>query len=174
MKANPDRICRHLHIPLQSGSQEILKQMDRKYSKKNFEEKINKITKELPDLTLTTDIITGFPGEAYEHHKETCEFVKKLPFTGFHIFRYSDRQGTKAYQLKNKVLQADIKDRSKDLFEIDLIKRRKFLNNNLGANRKAVKIGNNKALTDNYIIIETDTSKISGIFETQITENSKI
>ncbi|MDR2457343.1 MAG: MiaB/RimO family radical SAM methylthiotransferase [Clostridiales Family XIII bacterium] len=174
MKENPDKICRHLHIPLQSGSQEILKQMNRKYSKKTFEEKINKIIKELPDLALTTDIITGFPGETYKHHKETCEFVKKLPFVGFHIFRYSDRQGTKAYQLKSKVPQVDIKNRSKDLFEIDLIKRKTFLDNNLGINRKAVKIGKSKALTDNYILVETDTSKISGVFETKITKNSKI
>jgi threonylcarbamoyladenosine tRNA methylthiotransferase MtaB len=174
MKENPDKICRHLHIPLQSGSQEILKHMNRKYSKKTFEEKINKIIKELPDLALTTDVITGFPQEAYEHHKETCEFVKKLPFAGFHIFRYSDRQGTKAYQLKNKVSQSDIKNRSKDLFEIDLTKRKNFLNNNLGINRKAVKIGKSRALTDNYIIVETDTSKTSGIFEIKITKNSKI
>jgi threonylcarbamoyladenosine tRNA methylthiotransferase MtaB len=174
MKANPGKICRHLHIPLQSGSQEILKQMSRKYSKNFFEEKINTITKELPDLALTTDIITGFPGETCKHHKETCEFVKRLPFAGFHIFRYSDRLGTKSYQLKNKVLQADIKNRAKDLFEIDLNKRKAFLNSNLGTNRKAVKIGITKALTDNYIVVETDTSKISGVFEIKITKNSKI
>jgi threonylcarbamoyladenosine tRNA methylthiotransferase MtaB len=174
MKENPDKICRHLHIPLQSGSQEILKQMNRKYSKEIFAEKINKIIKELPDLAITSDIITGFPQETCEHHKETCEFVKKLPFAGFHIFRYSDRQGTKAYQLKNKVPQSDIKNRSKDLFEIDLIKRKAFLNNNFEINRKAVKIGKSKALTDNYIVVETDTSKTSGIFEIKIAKNSKI
>jgi threonylcarbamoyladenosine tRNA methylthiotransferase MtaB len=174
MKENPDKICRHLHIPLQSGSQEVLKQMNRKYSKKTFKEKISKIIRDLPDLALTTDIITGFPGETCKHHKETCEFVRKLPFAGFHIFRYSDREGTKAYQLKNKVPQPEIKNRSKDLFEIDSIKRKTFLNNNLGMNRKAIKIGKSKALTDNYILVETDTSKISGVFEAKITKNSKI
>jgi threonylcarbamoyladenosine tRNA methylthiotransferase MtaB len=61
MKANPNKICRHLHIPLQSGSEEILKQMNRKYSKNYFEEKTSEIIKNLPDLSLTTDIITGFP-----------------------------------------------------------------------------------------------------------------
>ena len=174
MKANPNKICRHLHIPLQSGSEEILKQMNRKYSKNYFEEKTAEIIKKLPDLALTTDIITGFPGETEEHYKETCEFVKKLPFSGFHIFRYSDREGTKAFQFKNKIPSDEIKKRSKDLLEIDLIKRKIFLTKNLGTKRKAVKIGTNKLLTDNYIIVETNTSKISGIFEIKITENSKI
>lgn len=174
MKANPNKICRHLHIPLQSGSEEILKQMNRKYSKNYFEEKTAEIIKKLPDLALTTDIITGFPGETEEHYKETCEFVKKLPFSGFHIFRYSDREGTKAFQFKNKVPSDEIKKRSKDLFEIDLIKRKVFLTKNLGTKRKAVKIGTNKLLTDNYIVVEMNTSKISGIFEIKITENSKI
>jgi threonylcarbamoyladenosine tRNA methylthiotransferase MtaB len=77
----------------------------------------------LPDLSLTTDIITGFPWETKDHHKETCEFVKKLPFSGFHIFRYSDRKGTEAFQFKNKVPCDEIKKRSKDLFEIGLIKK---------------------------------------------------
>ncbi|MDR3307093.1 MAG: MiaB/RimO family radical SAM methylthiotransferase [Endomicrobium sp.] len=174
MKTNPNKICRHLHIPLQSGSEKILKEMNRKYSKKNFEEKTLEIIKALPDLALTTDIIAGFPGETEKHHKETCEFVKKLPFAGFHIFRYSDREGTKASQFKNKVPSTEIKNRSKDLFEIDLIKRKIFLSNNLKTKRKAVKIGVNKALTDNYIRVETDAPKISKIFETKITENSKI
>jgi threonylcarbamoyladenosine tRNA methylthiotransferase MtaB len=174
IKANPNKICRHLHIPLQSGSEKILKQMNRKYSKNYFEEKTSEIIKKLPDLALTTDIITGFPGETEEQHKETCEFVKKLPFSGFHIFRYSDREGTKASQFKNKVPSGEIKKRSKDLFEIDLIKRKVFLTKNLGTKRKAVKIGTNKLLTDNCIIIKTNTSKISGIFEIEIIENSKI
>jgi threonylcarbamoyladenosine tRNA methylthiotransferase MtaB len=168
MNGNSDKICHHLHIPLQSGSQEILKQMNRKYTTKNFEEKITQIFKKLPDLSLTTDIITGFPGETDVNHKETCEFVKKLPFSGFHIFSYSDRQGTKACELKNKVPAIEIKNRSKDLFKIDLDKKRKFLNRNLGTKRKAVKIGLDKALTDNYITVKTDVSKNSGIFEIEI------
>ncbi|MDR2399342.1 MAG: MiaB/RimO family radical SAM methylthiotransferase [Endomicrobium sp.] len=168
MNENPDKICRHLHIPLQSGSQEILKQMNRKYTAKNFEEKITQIFKELPDLCLTTDIITGFPGETDVNHKETCEFVKKLPFAGFHIFSYSDRQGTKACELKNKVPAIEINNRSKDLFKIDLDKKRKFLNRNLGTKRKAVKIGLDKALTDNYITVKRCVSKNSGIFEIEV------
>ncbi|MDR0977735.1 MAG: MiaB/RimO family radical SAM methylthiotransferase [Endomicrobium sp.] len=174
MEANSDKICRHLHIPLQSGSQRVLKLMNRKYSKEKFKEKTDEIIKILPDLALTTDIITGFPGESRDDHEETCEFVKQIPFAGFHIFRYSDREGTKAYKFENKVPPAEIKKRSKDLFKINTMKKRNFLIANLGTKRKAVRIGLDKALTDNYITVNKNISKIPGIFEIQISENSKI
>ena len=191
IKINTEKICRHLHIPLQSGSNEILKQMNRKYSTKTFEEKINKIVQILPDLALTTDIITGFPGETEKHHKETCDFIKRILFARFHIFRYSDRQGTKASAFKNKVPTNEIKNRAKHLLEIDSVKRRDFLNKNVGTKRKAVKIGKDKALTDNYIIVKrqsevwdakygiknklpVDEKQQSGIFEIEITGTSEI
>ncbi|GHT58982.1 tRNA (N(6)-L-threonylcarbamoyladenosine(37)-C(2))-methylthiotransferase MtaB [Endomicrobiia bacterium] len=179
IKQNPDKICCHLHIPLQSGSDEILRQMNRKYSSKDFEKKINKIMQILPDLTLTTDIITGFPGETEKYHKETCKFVKRIPFAKVHIFRYSDRAGTKASMFTNKVFANEIKNRSKDLFEIDYIKRKDFLNKNIGKKRKAVKIaiGKNIVLTDNYITVPIEREKlnqINGIFEVEITDKSEI
>ncbi|MDR0800658.1 MAG: MiaB/RimO family radical SAM methylthiotransferase [Endomicrobium sp.] len=191
VKINTEKICRHLHIPLQSGSDEILKLMNRMYSTKTFEEKINKIARILPDLALTTDIITGFPGETEKHHRETCDFIKQILFARFHIFRYSDRQGTKASTFKNKVPINEIKNRAKDLFEIDSAKRRDFLNKNIGTKRKAVKIGKDKALTDNYIIVKRQSAvwnvkceiknkvtvnekQQSGIFEVEITDTSEI
>jgi threonylcarbamoyladenosine tRNA methylthiotransferase MtaB len=190
IETNTEKICRHLHIPLQSGSDEILKQMNRNYSTKEFEKKINKIMRILPDLALTTDIITGFPGETEKHHKETCDFVKQILFARFHIFRYSDRQGTKASTFENKVPTNEIKNRSKDILKIDSIKRKDFLNKNIGTKRKAVKTGKNKALTDNYITVKQQTEawnveceimkasgnkkKQSGIFEVEITDTSEI
>ncbi|GHT38989.1 tRNA (N(6)-L-threonylcarbamoyladenosine(37)-C(2))-methylthiotransferase MtaB [Endomicrobiia bacterium] len=179
IKQNPDKICCHLHIPLQSGSDEILRQMNRKYSSKDFEKKINKIMQILPDLTLATDIITGFPGETKKYHKETCKFVKRIPFAKVHIFRYSDRTGTKASMFTNKVFANEIKNRSKDLFEIDYIKRKDFLNKNIGKKRKAVKIaiGKNIVLTDNYITVPMKREKlnqVNGIFEVEITDKSEI
>lgn len=203
IRVNPEKICRHLHIPLQSGSDEILKQMNRKYSSKKFEKKINKIMQILPDLALTTDIITGFPNETKEHHKATCDIIKRILFAGLHIFRYSDREGTKASAIKNKVHINEIKNRSKELFEIDSEKRKIFLRKNIGTKRNAVKIGEHKALTDNYIKVEIQQSKDNnskicstskclnttihtnynqyssqsfkkGIFEIEITETAKI
>ncbi|MDR0617373.1 MAG: MiaB/RimO family radical SAM methylthiotransferase [Endomicrobium sp.] len=175
MQNYPEKICHHLHIPLQSGNDDILKYMNRKYLTKTFEEKIKHITNILPDLALTTDIITGFPGENQEHHKETCNFIKQNPFSRLHVFRYSDRSGTKASSLINKVPQNIIKSQAKDLFEIDLEKRKEFINKNIGKKRKTVKIGENKVLTDNYITIITDTTKINKkFFEVIVPENAEI
>ncbi|MDR1721273.1 MAG: MiaB/RimO family radical SAM methylthiotransferase [Endomicrobium sp.] len=154
IKENPEKICCHLHIPLQSGSDKILKQMNRKYSAKEFEKKINKMVEVLPDLALTTDVITGFPNETKKNHKATCNFIKRLPFTRLHIFRYSDRQGTKASTFKNKVCANEIKNRSQELSKIDFEKRKIFLKKYIGTKRKAVKVGEYKALTDNYIKVE--------------------
>jgi threonylcarbamoyladenosine tRNA methylthiotransferase MtaB len=174
MKISSDKICRHLHIPLQSGCDEILKQMNRKYSTKEFEEKVSRLLTSLPDLALTTDIITGFPGETEKHHKETCDFITKTPFARFHIFRYSDREGTKASMFENKVPANEIKNRSKDLFEIDFVKRKDFLKKNIGSIRKAVKISADKVLTDNYITIEQQTKMEDGIFEVKISDISEM
>ena len=175
MWTNPEKICCHLHIPLQSGSDEILKQMNRKYLTREFEKKVDTLTLALPDLALTTDIIIGFPGETEKHHKETCDFVAKTPFTRFHVFRYSDRQGTEASMFENKVPTSAIKTRSKDLFEIDSKKRKDFLNRYIGKKRNAVKIGKDKALTDNYITVQRQSGQIYNyIFEIEITDTSYV
>ena len=173
MKEYPDKICRHLHIPLQYGSDEILKSMNRHYDTASFEKKVKSIISEFPELALTSDIITGFPGETQKHHKETCDFIKKMPFARFHIFRYSDREKTKASTFEGKVPPDKIKSRSHDLFEIDAAKRAEFLNKNTGKKRMAVSIGSNKALTDNYITVKIPEKK-PGIFEVTVSEDSEI
>ena len=173
MKKNPDKICRHLHIPLQSGSDEILKLMNRHYTTAEFAEKVKNIITEFPELALTSDIITGFPGETQRHHKETCDFIKRMPFARFHIFRYSDRDGTKASAFEGKVQADEIKSRSNDLFEIDAVKRAGFLSKNIGKKRPAVSIGKNKALTGNYITVKIPERKC-GIFTLTVTQESEI
>ena len=176
MKENPDKICAHLHIPLQSGSDDILKLMNRKYLAKNYADKVVKILKEFPNLALTADIITGFPGETEQHHKETCDFLKSLAFSRLHIFRYSDRPGTKASEFANKVPPEILKQRSEELFEIDKQKRKEFLKKNFGKKRKAVMIGKNKALSDNYIesgVLKLE-QRVKGIIEITINEHCKI
>ncbi|AKL98185.1 MiaB/RimO family radical SAM methylthiotransferase [Endomicrobium proavitum] len=174
MKNNPDKICRHLHVPLQSGSDEVLKKMNRKYFTKDYTEKINNILKQLPNLALTTDIITGFPGETNKHHNETLKFVKQTQFARFHIFRYSDRTGTKASQFENKISPAEVKARSEELFSADAQKRKEFLQKNIGKKRKAVRVGKNKVLTDNYIERQMSAETSEKIFEIIIDENCKI
>lgn len=95
-----DKICRHIHLPLQSGSSRILKAMNRRYTKEQYLELALKIRKELPDTAITTDIIVGFPGETTEDVDETIDVIRKVGFEGAFTFIYSPRRGTIASKLK--------------------------------------------------------------------------
>ncbi|MDR0915220.1 MAG: radical SAM protein [Endomicrobium sp.] len=172
----PTKICRHLHIPLQSGSNDILKAMNRQYSTKDFIVRINSIFNKIPDLTLTTDIITGFPGETNQHHNETCNFIDNIKFAKLNIFKYSDRHITQASLFPNKVNTDSINKRAKELMALNIIKKARFIKYNIGLTRSAVQIGNNKALTDNYIITDMaqSHSTTSGIFNVVIKNTSTI
>ncbi|RYL91571.1 tRNA (N(6)-L-threonylcarbamoyladenosine(37)-C(2))-methylthiotransferase MtaB [Sporolactobacillus sp. THM7-4] len=96
-------IARHLHIPLQSGSDGVLKRMRRKYTTAFFEEKIESLRKALPDFALTSDVIVGFPGETEEEFEETYHFISRLKFSELHVFPYSQRTGTPAAQMPDQV-----------------------------------------------------------------------
>ena len=96
-------MAKHLHIPLQSGSDTILKSMNRLYNVNSFVEKISHIRKEIPDISITTDLILGFPGETDEYFKETLDTLNKIKFTKIHTFPYSKRSGTKAASMPNQV-----------------------------------------------------------------------
>ena len=92
-----DRIASHLHMPLQSGDDEILESMNRPYRNRDFREKINELTAECEGISIGTDIIVGFPGETDRHFKNTYEFVSQLPLAYFHVFSFSRRPGTQAW-----------------------------------------------------------------------------
>ena len=108
----------HMHIPLQSGSDEILKLMNRKYDKKYFINKIEKIRKIRPNISITTDIIVGFPGETDELFNETIDTVEKIRFSKIHVFPFSLRKGTKAEELPNHIDDVTKKVRVKKLIDI--------------------------------------------------------
>ena len=101
--AKEGRICRHLHIPLQSGSNKILKLMNRKYSMFDYEALIKKIKKSVEDINITTDIIVGFPSEADEDFQDSVDAVKKMLFGKVHVFSYSVRPKTMAAEMDDKV-----------------------------------------------------------------------
>lgn len=105
------KICRHLHLPLQSGSTEILKKMNRHYTKEQYLELAQKIRREIPDISLTTDIIVGFPGETEEDFLETMDVVEKVRYDSAFTFIYSKRTGTPAAAMENQVSPADVKNR---------------------------------------------------------------
>ncbi len=115
---NSNIIVDHLHIPLQAGSNEILKSMNRKYDLKYFEDKIAEIRSIRPDISITTDIIVGFPGETEELFKETLNTVKRINFSKVHVFPYSERKGTKSERLPNKIPSNIKKDYVKRLIEL--------------------------------------------------------
>ena len=99
---NRSNIAKHLHIPLQAGSDEILRRMNRKYTSSEFVEKIKKIREEIPDVGITTDIIVGFPGETDKDFQDTCRVAREC-FDQIHVFPYSAREGTPAAKFPNQV-----------------------------------------------------------------------
>ena len=111
-------IVDHIHIPLQSGSDEILKLMNRKYDKKYFIDKIEEIRKIRPNISITTDVIVGFPSETPELFEETIDTIKKVNFSKIHVFPFSLRKGTKAFYIPNHVDEKTKKERTKRLIEI--------------------------------------------------------
>lgn len=105
-----DKICNHIHLPFQSGNNEILKRMNRNYTKEHYLSLIEKIKKEVPNIAITTDIIVGFPGETLEQVEDTIDVVKKVGFSGAFTFIYSKRTGTPAAKIKEQVDEKIIKE----------------------------------------------------------------
>lgn len=127
-----NKACDHFHLSLQSGSDDVLKAMNRKYDTAMFKEKIDLIREVFPNAGLTTDIIVGFPGETEENHKATMDFVKEIKFAKTHLFKYSQRDGTRAAAMKGQINGNIKKDRLKDLEAIENINREQFLENQIG------------------------------------------
>lgn len=115
---NNNKFISHLHIPLQAGSDHILKLMNRRYDKKYFKKLVDKIRENRNDISLTTDVIVGFPGETEEDFKETLDFCEKIGFTKIHVFPYSDRSGTVASRMKDKIPGNIKKDRVRRLIDL--------------------------------------------------------
>ncbi len=114
------KIVNHLHIPLQAGSDHVLKLMNRKYDLEYYENKINQIRNIRKDIAITTDVIVGFPGETEEDFEDTLSFVKKIDFSGGHVFPFSSRNGTPAAKMKGQLTKHEKHERCKKL--IDLFK----------------------------------------------------
>ena len=153
----------HMHIPLQSGSDKILKLMNRKYNKNEFLDKIKNLRNIRKDISITTDIITGFPNETEEDFKEMVEFIKKINFTKLHVFPYSRREGTKADLFKNQIDDKIKKDRVKILLnlskELENNYMNKYINKEVIFIPEVYKDGFIKGHTGNYLSIKTKGTK---------------
>lgn len=162
MKDNPVRVCRHFHLPMQSGSDRILKKMKRPYTAEEFRRIIGSIRGVLPDAGISTDIIVGFPGETDADFKDTYILAKSLKLSRLHVFRYSKRDGTFAAGLKETVPLEKIKARAVALRELDIELQSAFWKSFVGDIRHAVlEGGKNTLLTDNYIRLGTDVKNAS-------------
>lgn len=128
-------LCNHLHIPLQAGSDKILKLMNRKYDKNYFRNELAKIRKVRPDIAITTDIIVGFPDETDEDFNDTLEFAREINFSKIHVFPYSKRDGTVAAKMKNQIGSNIKKERVNRLIDLsDKLEKeyyKKFINQEL-------------------------------------------
>ena len=129
---NSKVIVDHLHIPLQSGSNEILKLMNRKYDKEYFINKIEKIRSIRPEISITTDVIVGFPGETEELFEETIDTIKKVKFSKLHVFPFSLRRGTKAETLPNHIDEKIKKERCRKLIDLSEELEKEYFNKFVG------------------------------------------
>lgn len=109
--ANSEKICRHLHLPVQSGSTRILEKMNRRYTKESYLALVERLREAIPDISLTTDIIVGFPGETEEDFSETLDMVRKVRYDSAFTFIYSKRTGTPAASMEDQVPPDVVKER---------------------------------------------------------------
>ena len=159
---NNDIMAKHLHIPLQSGSDTILKSMNRLYDTKYFIDRVNYIRKEIPDISITTDLILGFPGETDKEYIETLDTLNKINFTKIHTFPYSKRSGTKAASMPNQIDGITKKCRVKEVINISDNNEINFYKSKIGNIYNGIietrKDGKKIAITTNYIPVELNTN----------------
>lgn len=127
-----ERLCRHLHMALQSGSDSVLIRMRRGYSRESYRKAVRAVREALPDIAITTDVIVGFPGETAEEFEETCRFCEEMAFAGIHVFPYSDRSRTPAAALKGKILPAIKNERTRRMLDLSRWSARAFRRRFLG------------------------------------------
>jgi len=143
-------ICNHLHIPLQSGADEVLKRMNRPYSSELFKELVKKLVSAIPDLNIGVDVIVGFPGESHENFTNTVSVIEELPIGYLHVFPYSRRPGTPAADFPDQVDSKTIKNRGKILRGIGNRKREEFYRRFLGK-RLSVLIESKRDVDTKYL-----------------------
>jgi threonylcarbamoyladenosine tRNA methylthiotransferase MtaB len=121
-----DRVCPHLHIPLQSGDQEILKKMNRCYTPDFFRQVVKRLAASIPGVNIGVDVIAGYPGETEAHFQNTLRFIQALPIAYLHVFPYSRRPGTPAAATENQISESVKKQRTALLREESLVKKQLF------------------------------------------------
>ena len=161
--AESDKLCRHLHLPLQSGSDQVLEAMNRPYTVEEFKDMVEQIRDRIPEIAITTDVIVGFPGESEADFSATCEVVEDLGFSSVHVFKYSKREGTPAAKFDEQVHSRVKKQRSKKLREIAKKLAKNYQEKFIGTRQQVLledrrdnQTGLLTGLTDNYLRVLVD------------------
>lgn len=163
LMAGPSKLCRYLHVPLQSGDDGLLQAMNRRYAAREYAAFIEKAARTVPDLGLGTDLMVGFPGESDEAFANTRALAADLPFAYFHVFSYSPRRGTAAVRLPDMVPSSTVKARSEELCALSRAKRLSFYHRYLGRTVTVLFERRNSGglltgLTGNYIRVGVPTT----------------
>ena len=163
------KMCDHFHLSLQSGCDETLKRMNRKYTAETFEKEVNLLRKTFPDVALTTDVIVGFPGETEEEFNETYKYLSKIRFTKLHVFKYSPRKGTVAAKMKNQIDSTVKEKRSHKLIELSNECEIEFLDRYVGKELKVLFEKQDgeyiKGHTTNYLVVKAKETELENLIK---------
>jgi threonylcarbamoyladenosine tRNA methylthiotransferase MtaB len=152
LMADSPRIAKHVHAPLQSGSDRVLRRMHRKYRPRHYADRISKARALMPDCAVGADVMTGFPEETDQEFEESRAFIESLPFTYLHVFTYSERPGTPAAQSASQVPMAIRKDRTRALRELSERKNLEFRRSMTGRTLSVVTLDDGRrGLSGNYL-----------------------
>jgi threonylcarbamoyladenosine tRNA methylthiotransferase MtaB len=154
--ASSPRIAKHAHVPLQSGSDRVLRKMHRKYRPWHYADRIERIRRAMPDAGIGADVMVGFPGETGDDFEQTRALIERLPFTYLHVFTYSSRPGTPSAEMPEQVPVQIARERNRVLRELGAEKKREFMQSFIGREVEAITLTRfdgeyTEALTDNYL-----------------------
>lgn len=173
------KMCDHFHLSLQSGCNETLKRMNRKYTAQSFRKEVELLRKTFPNVVLTTDVIVGFPGETEQEFNETYEYLKNIRFTKLHVFRYSPRKGTVAAKMKDQVDSKIKEERSHELIKLSDKCEKEILDKYIGKKVKVLFEKQEgeyiKGHTTNYLVVKIKDSKLENqILDINITSREEL
>ncbi len=158
-----EKICHHFHLSLQSGCDETLKRMNRRYTTQEFQEIVTRLRKKYEDVILTTDIIVGFPGESQEEFEKTYQFLQEIKFYKMHVFKYSPRKGTKAAKMTGQIDGKEKEKRSQELIELSnktqIEYNEKYIGKEVEVLFEEEKNGYYQGHTKNYIVAMTKSKE---------------
>ncbi|GIV46071.1 MAG: tRNA (N(6)-L-threonylcarbamoyladenosine(37)-C(2))-methylthiotransferase MtaB [Ignavibacterium sp.] len=179
LTASSEKMCKHFHIPLQSGSADILKLMQRRYTVDDYRNVIEKVVDKIPECGIGIDVIVGFPGETEKHFQETYKFLTELPFSYLHVFTYSERPNTKAISLPGKVEVNERKKRNNMLRILSDKKKNAFYNSLIGSELEVLFEAENdngfiKGFSSNYVrvAIPFDENLVNNFAKVKVKEVS--